>query len=181
MRRRPQSVLDVGCGEGWLSRALTGKGVSVIGVDAVPELIERANAAGGGEFKVASYEEIAAGTLDVKVDVVVANFALIGNEAVEGLMPAIPDMLNPEGAFIIQTLNPLVAGGDAPYQDGWRKGSWTGFGEEFTDPAPWYFRTTESWIRLINKSGMRLADLAEPLDSRTGKPASLILVAEPLK
>ena len=58
--RQPDSVLDIGCGEGWLTRALVDHGVKqAIGVDAIPALIEQARAAGGGEFRVASYEDIA--------------------------------------------------------------------------------------------------------------------------
>src|SRR5215207_9655061 len=142
MSRRPASVLDIGCGEGWLVRALVAQGVTrAYGVDVVPALIERARAAGGGDFRVASYEAIARGDLDLTVDVAVANFALIGKEAVDGLIATIPALLRPGGALVIQTLHPLVACGDQPYMDGWRTGSWAGFSEDFSDPAPWYFRT----------------------------------------
>jgi len=62
--RKPTSVLDLGCGEGWLVRSLSARGVQrVIGVDVVPALVEQARAAGGGEFHVASYEAIARGEL----------------------------------------------------------------------------------------------------------------------
>ena len=61
----PSTVLDIGCGEGWLVRALAERGIRAIGVDVVPSLIERATQAGGGEFRVASYEMIAAGALDL--------------------------------------------------------------------------------------------------------------------
>src|SRR5579862_8568244 len=39
-----RAVLDIGCGEGWLARALSATGMRVTGVDAVPELIARAAA-----------------------------------------------------------------------------------------------------------------------------------------
>ncbi len=32
----PRRELDLGCGEGWLARALTAEGIAVTGVDAVP-------------------------------------------------------------------------------------------------------------------------------------------------
>src|SRR5277367_2761973 len=38
MAGSPRSMLDLGCGEGWLCRALAARGVNVMGVDVVPEL-----------------------------------------------------------------------------------------------------------------------------------------------
>ncbi|MBA3466016.1 MAG: class I SAM-dependent methyltransferase, partial [Gemmatimonadaceae bacterium] len=87
-------------------------------------------------------------------------------------------LLDRGGAFIVQTLHPVVAGGDLPYEDGWREGSWTGFSTEFTDPAPWYFRTLESWIRLFREGGLRVMELREPVHPVTRKPASVIFIAE---
>jgi 2-polyprenyl-3-methyl-5-hydroxy-6-metoxy-1,4-benzoquinol methylase len=180
MSRKPTSVLDVGCGEGWLVRALAAAGVRrVIGVDAIPALIDQARAAGGGEFCVASYEAIARGELDLTVDLVVANFSALGKDAVDALIHAVPRLLATSGALVVQTLHPVVATGDQPYKDGWRTGSWAGFSDDFTDPAPWYFRTLESWVQLIVASGLTLVEMREPMHPATGKPASVVFVAEP--
>ena len=172
----PGSVLDIGCGEGWLVRALAGHGVRAVGVDAVAGLVEQARGA-GGEFHLASYEDLAVGKLDLRVDLAVCNFALLGKESVEGMFGALPSLLNPGGRFIVQTLHPLMACGDAAYADGWREGSWSGFSADFTDPAPWYFRTLESWIRLFQDHDLQLRQLREPLHPLTQKPASVIFVA----
>ena len=178
LSRSPKTVLDIGCGEGWLARALSEHGIRAIGVDVVPDLIEQAKRAGGGDFRVASYEDIAAGKLDAKVDVAIANFSLIGKESVENLLASVSSLLAPTGTFIIQTLHPVVATGDQPYKDGWRTGSWTGFSEDFTDPAPWYFRTLESWVALLDASGLHLLELREPVHPGTGKPASAIFICK---
>jgi SAM-dependent methyltransferase len=170
----PATGLDIGCGEGWLVRALDG--VSMLGVDVVPGLVEAARRAGGGDFRVMSYEEIARGGLNLAVDVAVCNFSLIGDESVAGLFRAAPTYLKPGGTLVVQTMHPLMACGDAPYADGWREGSWAGFNAGFTDPPPWYFRTLSSWIRLFGDNGLRLRELREPLHPDTGKPASLILM-----
>ena len=177
MSRHPKTVLDIGCGEGWLARALAERGVNVTGVDVVPELIELAKSAGGGEFRVASHEEIAAGKLDIHADVAVANFSLIGKEAVDGLIHRAPDFLTESGHLVIQTMHPVIAGGDEPYHDGWREGSWAGFSDAFRKAAPWYFRTVGTWVKLLRDSGLHLEELREPIHPTTGKPASIILIA----
>ena len=177
LSRSPRTVLDIGCGEGWLVRTLAESGVKAIGVDVVAALVEDAARAGGGEFRVVSYEEIAAGELDVSVDVVAANFSLIGKESVEGVLRRIPGLLTENGALVIQTLHPVVASGDLPYEDGWRRGSWAGFSDDFSDPAPWYFRTLDSWKSLLAETGFELLEVREPIHPGTGKPASVIFIA----
>ena len=172
----PRSGVDLGCGEGWLVRALPE--VQMVGVDAIDGLVEQARAAGGGDFRVLSYEQIAQGRLALAVDVAVANFSLIGKEAVDGLFAAAPTYLRRGGTLIVQTVHPVMACGDAPYVDGWREGSWAGFSDAFADAPPWYFRTISSWVALFANHGLRLAELREPLHPRTGRPVSLILVGE---
>jgi 2-polyprenyl-3-methyl-5-hydroxy-6-metoxy-1,4-benzoquinol methylase len=177
LSRAPRLVLDIGCGEGWLARALAAHGVTVLGVDAVPELVERARLAGGGEFRLGSYEQIAAGMTPARADVVVCNFALLGRESVEGLIRSMPRLMGARATLVIQTLHPLVACGEHPYCDGWRAGSWDGFDAAFS-PAPWYFRTLDSWLRLLVAHGLRVLEMREPLHPQTARPASVIFIAE---
>jgi hypothetical protein len=68
--------------------------------------------------------------------------------------------------------------GEPPYRDGWRQGSWAGCGDGFSEPAPWYFRTLESWVRLFADNGFRLHEIREPFHPHTGKPASVIFTGE---
>ncbi len=69
----PKSVLDLGCGEGWLTRELSARGIRSIGVDAIPALIESAKRIGSEDFRSLSYEQLAAGELDISVDAIVCN------------------------------------------------------------------------------------------------------------
>jgi len=172
----PSTAVDLGCGEGWLVRALPE--IKMIGVDAIPALVEQAQAAGGGTFRCLSYEEIANGKLQLAADLAVCNFSLIGNEAVDGLFRAAPSYLRHGGHLLVQTVHPLLACGDQPYVDGWREGSWAGFKGGFQDAPPWYFRTLSSWIALFERNGLRIRALHEPLHPHTGKPASLLLVGQ---
>jgi 2-polyprenyl-3-methyl-5-hydroxy-6-metoxy-1,4-benzoquinol methylase len=174
----PHSVIDLGCGEGWLALALMQRGVAVTGVDAVPELVTAARDAGIADCHLLTYEQIAQGELDCRADAVVCNFSLIGAGCVDDLLRAVPTLLVPQGTLIVQTLHPLMACGDQPYVDGWRAGSWAGFSSAFCDAPPWYFRTLESWIALLAASGLVLRAMREPLDPRSGKPASVIFIAQ---
>ena len=177
LAQSPRSVLDIGCGEGWLARVLEAYGAHVTGIDAVPSLIEEAKRAGPGDFRILSYDQLAAGELRTAFDVVVCNFSLLGKESVEGVVRAIPSLLTAGGSFVLQTLHPVLACGDHPYRDGWREGSWQGFSQDFTDPAPWYFRTLESWVTLFADSGLQLRTIREPIHPGTQRPASVIFVA----
>ena len=175
---QPKTVLDIGCGEGWLTRALIEKNINVKGVDVIPELIENAKKLGKGEFVLMSYEDIANRKIKETFDAVVCNFSLLGNESVYQLIKTIPSLLNKNGNLFIQTLHPIAAMGELPYQDGWREGSWTGFSSAFTNPAPWYFRTIESWVKMFSENNFYLNELREPLHPKTNKPASIIYVCK---
>lgn len=175
LARSPRTAIDVGCGEGWLARALAAQGVQVIGVDVVPALVESARAKGGGDFRVLSYEDVAAGALRERADVVVCNFSLLGGASVDALLAAVPGLLAPGGRLIVQTLHPLMAA--EPYADGWREGSWVGCGEGFGEAAPWYFRTLGGWVSAFERAGLGLRDVVEPLHPHTGRPASVIFIA----
>ncbi len=173
-----QTVIDIGCGEGWLVRALAAHGLNPLGVDGVPQLIDYAQKAGGGRFQTLTYEEIANGQLQGDFDVAICNFSLLGKETTRGLFSACPQFLHPNGRLIIQTLYPVFACGIAPYEDGWRSGSWAGIQETFAAPAPWYFRTFESWVTLFTQHGFRLTHLYEPIHPQTGHPSSVIFVGQ---
>lgn len=174
--RPARTLLDIGCGEGWLARELSARGLEVLGIDVVPALIEQARAAGSGRFEVISYEELAAGKLREKFDVAVCNFSLLGDASVTGLFRTLPALLNPNGSLLVQTLHPVADCGEHRYQDGWREGSWAGFSGDFTDAPPWYFRTLETWVRLYTDHGFELREIREPIHPKTGKPASVLFV-----
>jgi 2-polyprenyl-3-methyl-5-hydroxy-6-metoxy-1,4-benzoquinol methylase len=177
--RSPNSVLDIGCGEGWLAHRLSSEGIDrILGVDVVPELIAQAQTYSHAHFQVLSYEDMARGAISEKFDVAVSNFALLGKESVDNLFQTVPGLLIKGGAFVVQTVHPVMCCGDLPYMDGWREGSWAGFSSDFTDPAPWYFRTLESWVRLFNEHGFLIEEIKEPLNPKTQKAASIIFIGK---
>ena len=178
LQKSPKTVLDIGCGEGWLARELNKTGINVLGIDAIPELVAAATEEGGGIFKVTSYDELIEGAIKEKFDIIVCNFSLLGKESVNNIFKYISCLLNNGGFFIVQTIHPVTACSDSKYIDGWREGSWAGFNHSFTNPAPWYFRTIETWKNLFLHNGFLLNKIIEPLNKATNKATSVIFIGQ---
>ena len=177
LSRQPERVLDLGCGEGWLLRALTERGIEAVGVDGDAILVDAARAAGSSPVHLASYEALVEAKVDVgnDYDLICANFALLHQEIIP-LLAAMNILLSPGGALVIQTLHPwTVAAGN--YQDGWREETFDGFKGQWR-PMPWYFRTLSSWLNALDMAGFRLVGLQEPQHPQSPVPQSLLLVAE---
>ena len=174
----PETVLDIGCGDGWLTKEFTKRDINTLGIDAIPQFIEIAEKDNAGRFRSLSYEDLSPNTLNETFDAVVCNFSLLGNESVNHLFQQVPALLNTGGCFIIQTIHPAAGCDGDNAEDGWREGSWAGFSDEFTDPAPWYFRSLKTWKSLFLENGFNLAKTLEPLHPTTKQPASIIFIGE---
>ncbi|MDH0647903.1 class I SAM-dependent methyltransferase [Pseudomonas sp. GD03858] len=176
LSRQPTHVLDLGCGEGWLLRALAERGIEATGVDGDATLVDAARAAGSMAVHLASYEQLASGERVIAgtFDVICANFALLQQDIIP-LLAAMRERLAPGGALVIQTLHPwTAAAGD--YQDGWREESFVGFAGDWK-PMPWYFRTLGSWLNALQMAGLQLLELSEPQHPQSKVPQALLLIA----
>ena len=169
-------ALDVGCGEGWLTRELTRLGAEATGVDASEPLIAAARAAGGAEYASVSYEQLEsdAEVLTGPYDLVVCNFSLL-DDRVTPLLAALARRLPAAGVILVQTVHPWAAVGDGPYLDGWRTERWGAFDRPFPSPMPWYFRTTGSWLAAARAAQLVVDRLEEPIHPESRKPLSLLL------
>jgi len=179
----PKTVLDVGCGEGWLVRELSKAGVDTMGIDGVADLIAYAQQQSDDRFETLAFEDLSNANIKQQFDVIVANFSLLGKESVECLFGNIANLLNAEGTFIVQTIHPISASSksaEARYQDGWREGSWAGFNPAFCNPAPWYFRTLTSWEKLFAEYDLTLVEQLTPQHPQTQQPASIIFISTPV-
>ena len=172
---QPRQVLDVGCGEGWLGRALAEHGVRVTGVDACAELVALAKEGGGLDIHCLPYARLIDQPQQVgsAFDVMVCNFSLL-DEHVSELLNALAQIATPQGRLLIQTLHPLSV--EPPYRDGWRLERFEPFGAEHWQPMPWYYRTLSNWTRTL-APGWVLESLVEPQEPGAPLPASLLLGA----
>jgi SAM-dependent methyltransferase len=171
-------VLDVGCGEGWLARSLSRNGRDVVGFDGSARLVDRARELGDGSFVVLTYDAFSDDPARVGADhdVAVSNFSLLG-EHIGGLLRALRRAVVPGGRLVIQTVHPDTVA-DRPGQDGWREETFERLAPLEFSAMPWYFRTLESWIGELERSGWRNVLVLEPRYPSTGEVASVILLAE---
>jgi SAM-dependent methyltransferase len=180
----PRRLLDAGCGEGWLIRALRQvlPACRAIGIDGAPTLVAAARAADPvGCYHLLTYDALAGGDwrrdpllaerLADPLDAVVFNYALFDREIAQTLRAA-RELLAPDGALVIQTLPPC-----APGAEGWCTEDFAGFGDDRWVPMRWYARSRPAWDATLAEAGLRVD--AEPA-SADAQPLSLLLVARPL-
>jgi 2-polyprenyl-3-methyl-5-hydroxy-6-metoxy-1,4-benzoquinol methylase len=170
-------ALDVGCGEGWLTRELATLGARATGMDASAALIDTARASGGSaDYACVSYEQLEsdAEVLAGPFDLVVCNFSLL-DDRVAPVLAALARRLPASGVILVQTVHPWAAVGDTAYRDGWRTETWGAFDKAFPSPMPWYFRTTGSWLAAAREAQLVVDRLEEPIHPESRKPLSLLL------
>ncbi|MEG4497073.1 class I SAM-dependent methyltransferase [Microcoleus sp. F10-C6] len=179
LRYKPRRVLDVGCGEGWLTRALANRGFEVVGVDGCAVLVDRAREKGGSCFRAIGYDEIIAdpAILGQPYDGIVCNFSLLGEE-IGGLLRSLRKAIVSDGHLLIQTVHPFTACQEQPYVDGWKTETFDNFGGAFREPMPWYFRTVSSWFQQVSESGWRVCEFEEQTHPQTQIPLSMLLICQ---
>ncbi|MBD2531277.1 class I SAM-dependent methyltransferase [Nostoc flagelliforme FACHB-838] len=175
----PRTFLDIGCGEGWLSRQLFSLGIDGWGVDFCADLIDAAKHSGDSRFVVCSYSDLVSQKFSTinYFSCFICNFSILGEFALDEIAKAGHNLLEEKGKIIIQTLHPIIACGDT-YSNGWREVSWQPVADAAFHPTPWYFRTLESWINDFHALNYRLLNLYEPCNPKTNKPISIIFVFE---
>ncbi|AZZ35845.1 hypothetical protein CIK05_03190 [Bdellovibrio sp. qaytius] len=168
LSQKPKSVLDIGCGEGWLLAPMTQANIKYMGIDGSFKLIEIANQKAHFFIHV-NYKEIINGWQpSEKPDVVVFNFALL-DENIMPLLKSVSNFIDNNGAILIQTLHPH----NLPnYENGWNEEDFKTMTIPFQGKMPWYGRTKESWISLFELCNLKVNQVVEP--SIEGKPASII-------
>ncbi|HEU6445764.1 MAG TPA: class I SAM-dependent methyltransferase [Gaiellaceae bacterium] len=110
-------TIDVGCGEGRVTRDLRALGHRVVGVDSSPSMVAAAREADpDGE-----YVEADVGTLpfeDGSADLVVAFMSLMDLDDMAGAVREIGRVLEPGGAFVAAVVHPINSAGAFVPPDG---------------------------------------------------------------
>lgn len=100
-------VLDVGCGDGQISRALAAAGATVVGIDPTVRHIEVARQRGGGpSYEVGSASKLPVG--DLTQDAVVACLVFEHIDDLDSAISEVSRVLKPGGQFSFFLNHPLL-------------------------------------------------------------------------
>ena len=170
-------IIDIGCGEGWLTRSMTAMGKNASGIDAIEQLLLSARTKGPETYHQMRYEDIILGKPipGGPYDAAVFNFCLYQKDGLDRLLMATKNQLSSEGEILIQTLHPFfLFDNGLAYKSQTISNSWKGLPGNFIDGHEWYARTFEDWVDTITESGLKISGCREIVNSEK-RPVSLIL------
>jgi len=168
------TVLDAGCGTGYLSRKLHERGARVIGVDFSEEMIRIANSKPTSiDYRVDSCSELKT-VQDESVNLIVTNYVLMDTPNLVGTMSAFFRVLRPGGSVVAVFSHPCfpvshateVGDGGTSYQ--WPfpyfrqqkcvAPPWGHFTSEFI----WFHRSLSDYWKAFVETGFQVVDFEEP-------------------
>jgi len=166
-------VLDAGCGTGYLSRKLAGRGAGVVGVDFSPNMIAIARAASPEiDFRVDSCSQLAT-IEDDSVDLVVSNYVLMDTPDLDAAISAFARVLRRGGFAVLVFSHPCFPQGSAhasgercdyrwehSYFDERKRVDppWGHFKSEFI----WFHRPLSQYFRAFMNAGFGIIEFDEP-------------------
>ena len=169
-RRR---VLDIGCGEGQVSRRLSARGVFTVGLDPTPAQLVVARQRGGGPVYARAWAD-ALPCPSGAFDAVVMCLVLEHLDPMEPAIHEIARVLAPGGRFLLLLNHPLLQAPGSGWIDDqileeqyWRIGPYlseeTGFEELATDVRlPFMHRPLSRYIHVMGEVGLLIDDMDEP-------------------
>jgi SAM-dependent methyltransferase len=167
-----QDILDAGCGIGFLTGLLAGKGASVTGIDPSSASIKLARERHPGvQFSSMSLEEYAANTSQ-KYDMLIANMVLMDVLNLDAFLIAASRVLKTRGRLVFSITHPWFWPRYAAYE----MAPWFDYQETLTIEAPFSItnepggppsthvhRPLAAYINSISKAGFRIVDFREPM------------------
>jgi SAM-dependent methyltransferase len=175
-------VLDVGCGNGYLSRELARRGADVLGIDIAPRMVAHAvrqesDAPLGIAYRVLDAAALPSDLGADAFDMATSCLALQDMPDVPRVLGGVRALLRPGGRFVASITHPCT---DTPLRE-WERDAdggkrwlcidryfdrgalqfeWSGWGEDFTTEA--LHVPLEEWMRWILEAGFVLRGLREP-------------------
>ena len=168
-------TLDLGCGEGRVTRDLAARGHDVVAIDASPTLLELAREADPDREYVLG-DAAAMPFEDASFDLVVAYNVLMDVEDLAGAVCAAARVLEPGGRLCVSIVHPLVDAGrfdgdaaDAPFVFHMPYFERREYHERFERAGleitfHGYVRPVEDYTRALEDAGFALDALREPAD-----------------
>ena len=183
---RRKDVLDLGCGNGYLSRMLSRKGAKVTAVDASPTMVRNAKAHDPQNSLGINYVVSDAARLDAldkcSFDLVFANMSLMDVEDGSAAIRGVGRVLRPGGRFVASISHPCFDNGSSSE---WVAEKSTlqplkvfrrirSYRVPFSEEIPWkvgekerrytkaFHRPLSWYARTISSNGMSIVSLEEP-------------------
>jgi SAM-dependent methyltransferase len=158
-------VLDAGCGEGYLARALAARGARVTGIDLSPRLIELARARdpdGRIDYRVADLSQPlpdTAGRFDAAGSYLVLNDV----QDYRGFAATVAASVAPGGRLVLAVNNPYSAVIDHHVTDYFDSGAVSRYRGLWEAGIRSYYhhRTLENYLDAFQAGGLRLTKLAD--------------------
>ncbi|MGY6559152.1 MAG: methyltransferase domain-containing protein [Nitritalea sp.] len=181
-----QVLVDMGCGEGWLSLALRAKGFTCFGVDGTEALVQAGNKKGGGQLffhksyaqlqqelhqeGLSTWEQLFGKGMMPRT--FIFNFSLYHRGTGE-LLQALGAYTPADTQLLIQTLHPYaILQQGHPYDVHCLPDAWKGLPGNFQQSHAFEMLTFEAWAALFEASGWQIATIQEP--KRSGIPLSVL-------
>ena len=159
-----ERILDLGCGDGALTRRLADLGCAVVGIDASPDQIAKARAQ-GLDARVMDGQAL---TFAREFDAVFSNAALHWMKDADAVIAGVRRALKPGGRFVgefggagnVRTLHTALRVAVA----------FRGIDPDAADP--WYFPTPEAYGKRLEAAGL-MVNSAERIDRPTPLPGDV--------
>jgi SAM-dependent methyltransferase len=171
--RGARRVLDIGCGEGQVSRRLAGQGAEVVGLDVTESQIRRAHDRGGlsGCLRARAHQ---LPCRDAGFDTVVLCLAIEHVEPFEAAIKEVARVLTPGGRFLLFLVHPLLQSPGSGWvevidsdEHFWRVGSYLDDDISTDQVGPeihltFIHRPLSRYVHEMGRYGLLIDDMVEP-------------------
>ena len=173
------TVLDAGCGTGYLSRQLCRQGAIVTGVDFSPKMIEISQQKAQAENLVIYFQEDSCSQLKTLsshyFDVLVSNYVLMDLPDLKAAIQSFYRVLKTGGIAVVVFSHPCFPQGDAAMVNSdrsiiyrWQQSYFEPHKRQdapwkhFTSPFVWFHRPLSDYWKAFKEAGFTVIDFEEP-------------------